>query len=349
MSTSSEASSASSASSAPGGAGSHAPGTAVHDGKLTVDLRQHAPSRADLGYPAGQNFVAYQSGFATADGAPIDTTLMLPAGTLRIPASVVSADGGNPLSVSDDPDHLRPPVDLVVNRTFGSLADARAALTADSATLGIGAAPSGGYEVGTDYSAVHDWLSLTVTMQAPDTAGHVVVQYAFNFGIYHNPVRDRIEHDGVVEIDLTKAPSREDLGFLPTYSTMDLNPEPGRTLTVRMTLPGGVVERQVTEVTSTSDSKDEPDPRGLGLPRRTSFTTTAMSMDELKAALLADAGALGLSPEQIQNGFAGDPGQNYGATLRGKPTAVYDVDVSFGGKVGPGKLNSATYDFVYRR
>ncbi|MFL6113799.1 MAG: hypothetical protein ACJ786_20935 [Catenulispora sp.] len=338
-------STSSGAASPPRASGSHAPGTAVHDGKLTVDLRR-PPSRADLGYPAGQNFVAYQSGFATADGTPIDTTLLLPAGTLRIPAYVVSADGGNPLT-DDDPDHLRPPVDLVLSRTFGKLADAQAAIAADAAVLGITVAPSSTYQTGTDYSAVHDWLSVTVTMQPPAADGHVDVQYAFHFGIYHNPVRDRIEHDGVLSIDLTRPPSREDLGLLPTYSTMDLNPEPGKTLTVRVTLPGGVVERQVAEVTSTSDSKDAPDPRGVGRPRRTSFTTTATTMDQLKADLLADAAALGLSPEQIRNGFGGGPGQNYGATLRGRSTPVYDVDVSFGGKVGPGQLNSATYNFSY--
>lgn len=340
-------STSSGAASPPTGGGSHAPGTAVHDGKLTVDLR-HAPSRADLGYPAGQNFVAYQSGFATSDGTPIDTTLILSAGTLRIPASIVSADGGNPL-VNDDPDHLRPPVDLVVNRTFGKLADARAALAADAVVLGITPAPSGGYQVGTDYSAVHDWLSLSVTMQAPAADGHVDVQYAFNFGIFHNPVRDRIEHDGVVSVDLTRSPSRDDLALLPTYSTMNLNPEPGRTLTVKLTLPNGVVERQVVEVTSTSDSKQAPDPRGVGLPRRTSFTTTATTMNQLKADLLADAGPLGLSPDQIRAGFKGSPGQNFGATLQGRSTPVYDVDVSFGGKVGPGELNSATYNFIYHR
>ena len=327
--------------------GSHAPGTAVHGGKLTVDLRR-APSRADLGYPAGQNFVAYQSGFATSDGAPIDTTLILPTGTVRIPAYIVSADGGNPL-VNDDPDHLRPPVDLVVNRTFGKLADAQAALAADAATLGIKVAPAGSYQAGTDYSAVRDWLSVTVTMQAPAADGHVDVQYAFNFGVYHNPVRDRIEHDGVISLDLTRLPSREDVALPPTYSAIDLDPEPGKTLGVRVVVPGGVVERQVVSVTSTSESKDVPDPRGVGVPRRTSFTTTSTTMDQLKANLLADAAALGLSPAQIQAGFAGAEGQNYGATLRGRSTAVYDVDVSFGGKVGPGELNSATYNFVYHR
>lgn len=340
-------STSSGAESSPTAGGSHAPGTAVHDGKLTIDLR-HAPSRADLGYPAGQNFVAYQSGFATSDGAPIDTTLILSTGTVRVPAYIVSADGGNPL-IDDDPDHLRPPVDLVLNRTFGRLADAQATLAADAAVLGIPVAPSTAYQVGTDYSAVRDWLSLTVTMQAPAADGHVDVQYAFNFGIYHNPLRDRIEHDGVVSIDLTRPPTREDLAMLPTYTSTDLNPEPGKTLAVRLTLPGGVVERQVTELTSTSESKTASDPRGVGLPRRTSFTTTATTMDQLKANLLADAAALGLSPEQIQNGFAGDPGQNYGATLQGRSTVVYDVDVSFGGKVGPGELNSATYNFMYRR
>jgi len=86
----STSSGASGAESPPTAGGSHAPGTAVHDGKLTIDLR-HAPSRAELGYPANQNFVAYQSGFATADGTPIDTTLVLATGTLRIPASIVNA------------------------------------------------------------------------------------------------------------------------------------------------------------------------------------------------------------------------------------------------------------------
>jgi|GEM_PF-4254056 len=341
----STSSGASGAESPPTAGGSHAPGTAVHDGKLTIDLR-HAPSRAELGYPANQNFVAYQSGFATADGQPIDTTLILSTGTVRIPAYIVSADGGNPL-INDDPDHRRPPVDLVVNRTFGKLADARDAIAADAAVLGIPVAPSSSYQVGTDYSVVRDWLSLSVTMQPPAADGHVDVQYAFNFGIYHNPVRDRIEHDGVVSIDLTRAPSREDLAMLPTYTSTDLNPEPGKTLAVRLKLPGGVIERQVTEVTSTSESKTVSDPRGVGQPQRTSFTTTATTMDQLKADLLADAPALGLAPEQIENGFNGAPNQNYGATLQGKSTPVYDVDVSFGGKVGPGNLNSATYNFTY--
>ena len=290
--------------------------------------------------------MAYQSGFATAGDEPIDTTLILPTNTVRIPAYIVSADGGNPL-VNDDPEHRRPPVDLVINRTFGKLADARAALAADAEVLGIPVAPSSSYQTGTDYTAVRDWLSVSVTMQAPAADGHVDVQYAFAFGIYHNPARDRIEHDGVVWIDLTRAPSREDLAMLPTYTTTDLNPEPGKTLAVRLTLPGGVIERQVTGITSTSESKTVSDPRGVGVPRRTSFTTTATTMDRLKADLLADAPALGLSPEQIKNGLEGAQNQNYGATLRGRSTPVYYVDVSFGGKVGPGNLNSATYNFTY--
>ncbi|ACU74010.1 hypothetical protein Caci_5151 [Catenulispora acidiphila DSM 44928] len=340
-------STSSGAASPPSAGGSHAPGTAVHDGKLTIDLR-HPPTRADLGYPAGQNFVAYQAGFATANGAPIATTLILPTGTLHIPAYNISADGGNPL-INDDPDHRRPPVDLVVTRTFGKLSDAQASVAADAPTLGIPVAPSATYQSGTDYSAVHDWLSVTVTMQAPAADGHVDVQYAFNFGIYHNPARDRIEHDGVVSIDLTRLPTRDDLAMLPTYPSTDLNPEPGKTLSVHLKLPAGTIQRQVTEVTSTSESKTVADPRGIGQPLRTSFTTTATTMDQLKANLLADAAALGLSPQEIQNGFNGNPGQNYGATLQGHSTAVYDVDVSFGGKVGPGNLNSATYNFMYRR
>jgi hypothetical protein len=323
-------------------------GTAVHDGKLTVDLRR-PPSRSDLGYPAGQNYVAYQNGFDTASGKPIDTTLILPAGTLHIPASIVSADGGNPLDATNDPDHLRPPQNLIVSRNFASLSDARASLASDAALLGIGAPPSGGYEYARDYTAVHDWLSVVVTMAAPETDGHLHVDYGFSFGIYHNPVRDRIEHDGVVSIDLTRLPSREDLGFLPTYNTGDLDAEPGQKMKVRLTLPGGTIEREASMVQSFSGTTEDPDYRGVAQPHRSVFSLSMTTTDKLKANLLADAPILGLEPAQILAAFKGTSGQNYGATLEGKSTAAYSVEVRFGGSYNLGTLSEATYEFTYHR
>jgi hypothetical protein len=331
------------------GAGSGLPGTAVHDGRLTLDLR-HPPTRAELGYPAGQNFVAYQSGFATDGGAPIDTTVILPGGTVRIPAYVVSADGGNPL-LKDDPGHLRPPVDVVINRTFAGAEAAQASLAADAAALGISPAPDAVFQAATDYRAVHDWLSVTVTMKPPGAEGTVDVMYAFSFGIYHNPVRDAVVHDGVMAIDLSRLPTRDDLAFQPTYSVSDVDPEPGRTLAVRVTLPGGVIQRQVIGVHSASDSRTVADPAGTGQPLQTRFTLVGTTVEKLKAELLADAGALGVAASDIEAGFAGEPGQDFGATLNGRSTGVYDVSVSFGGKLGAasGDLNSATYTFTYRR
>ena len=335
--------------------GNNAPGSVLRENAITLDLR-HPPTRADLGFPAGRNDRAYQQ---EAGKPPIATTVVLPTGTLRAPAFVVSATGddftpagrGNP----------RPPQRITVERVFGTAAEAADSLTADAALLGLDRAdleallfrvargtPPAVPQQGTLAGLVRDRLAVSV-----DVIGHedptVQVNYTFTINEYHNPAIDKVVHDGVLDIDLTRRPSRADLAFRDTYSLALVKAPPGGTLTARLSLPGGILQRAVTSVTSSSTAAGVEDPTGTAAPRGTDLALVPAGVADAERVLRADAGPLGLDAAAVDALFAGRPGTHVRRTLAGRGTAVYQVAAVVEVTLGqPGAFAAGiTYRFSY--
>jgi hypothetical protein len=336
--------------------GANAPGSVLRDNAITLDLRR-PPTRADLGFPEGSNQRAYQQ---EAGRPPIATTVELPTGTLRAPAIVVGADGDDhtPAGIRNP----RPPQRIVVERVFGTAAEAADSLTADSALLGLDRGdleallfrvargqPPAMPQRGTLDGLVRDWLAASV-----DVIGHedpsVQVNYTFTVNEFHNPAIDAVVHDGVFGIDLTRRPSRADLALRDTYSLAVVKAPPSGTLTARLRLPGGVLERRVTSVTSSTTAPGVDDPAGTGPPRRTDLALVASGVADAERMLRADAPLLGLDPAAVDAIFAGAPGTHVARTLPGRGGPAYDVAAVVQVTLGqPGAFAAAlTYRFTYR-
>ena len=339
--------------------GSTTRGTAVHDGKMTLDLRQK-PTRADLGYPTNENFVAYTRGFDTG-GDPIDTTVILPTGTLHIPAQSVSASDGNALDKSQDPDHVRPPLDIQIDRVFPSKQAALSSLAADAPALLVGwhvdiAAAQNAILHGTafDYGAsrLSNWLDVGFSTDSPGTDGTVHVTYQFGIDQWHSPWIDRVVHDGVFTADLTKPPTRLDLAMRDSYNASTYIPYPGTPLSVKLTLPNGVLTRQASSVASASTSPKDTDPHGVNQPTYTTVDLLSNTSESVLADVLADAPLLGLKPADVQAVYD-QKADKPSATLTGLSGPVFDVTVkvSFDKTVAATSAYSATaeYTFTYHR
>lgn len=336
--------------------GSTAPGSVLRDGAITLDLRR-PPARADLGFTEGRNERAYQQG---PGGAPIAVTVELPTGTLALPAFVVSADGNDhtPAGVRNP----RQPERIVIERVFADAAAARESLAADSALLGLDRAerelllsrvaagrPPALPQQGNLTGLVRGWLAASV-----DVIGHedatVQVNYTFTVNEYHNPAIDKVVHDGVFAIDLTRRPSRADLALRDGYSLAEVRPAPRAELTARLALPGGTLEREVASVTSTTTSAASTDPAGTGEPRQTAVSLPATGTDQAARTLRADAALLGLDETAVRAVFARAPGAHIKTTLRGRSTPVFDASAQVELTVGqPGPFAaSISYRFDYR-
>jgi hypothetical protein len=336
--------------------GNNAPGSILRENAITLDLRQ-PPTRADLGVTGGSNDRAYQQ---EAGRPPIATTVELPTGTLRAPAFAVSASGDD--STPAGRQNPRPPQRITVERVFGTAAEAADSLTADAALLGLDRAdleallfrvargtPPAMPQHGSLDGLVRDLLAVSV-----DVIGHedptVQVNYTFTINEFHNPALDKVVHDGVFGIDLTRRPSRADLAFRDTYSLAPVKAPPGGTLTARLTLPGGVLRRAVTSVTSSSTAPGVEDPAGTGMPRRTDLALVPAAVADAERVLRADAGPLGLDAAAVDAIFAGKPGTHVRETLAGRGSPVYDVAAVVEVTLGqPGAFAAAiTYRFSYR-
>jgi hypothetical protein len=341
----------------PNRSGSDAPGSILRDNTITLDLR-HPPTRADLGFADGRNNRAYQR----AAGDPeIATTVLLPTGTLRTPAFLVSADGNDYTPAGTH--NPRQPELISVQRVFGSAAQAADSLTADAALLGLdradlellitrveaGRPPKALPQQGTLTGFVRDWLSAQV-----DVIGHddpsVQVNYTFAINVFHSPAIDKVVHDGVFGLDLTRQPSRADLALRDTYSLAILKQPPGGMLTARLTLPGGVLSRAVQEVESSSTDAGFEDPTGTGRPRQTQLFLEPSGAGDAERTLHADAALLGLDPRAIDAVFGGPPDQHVVRTLTGGSTNVYRITVRVDVTPGqPGRFAAALrYDITYR-
>jgi hypothetical protein len=332
------------------------PGSILRDNSITLDLR-HPPTRADLGFTDGRNFRAYQQ---EAGKPPIATTVVLPTGTLRVPAFIVNADVNDftPAGAQNP----RPPQRIIVERVFGIAAEAADSLTADAAQLGLDRAeletlvlrvargtPPAMPQRGNLAGLVRGWLAASV-----DVIGHedpsVQVNYTFTINEYHNPAIDKVVHDGVFGIDLTRRPSRADLAFRDTYSVAEVKVPPRGTLTARLTLPGGVLQRAVTSVVSSTTAVGVDDPAGAGEPRQTTLSLVATGVAEAERTLRADAGLLGLDPGAVDAVFAGEPGSHVKRTLAGRSTPMYEVAAVVEVTLGqPGAFGAnVSYRFSYR-
>jgi hypothetical protein len=176
------------------------------------------------------------------------------------------------------------------------------------------------------------------------------VNYTFTINEYHNPAIDKVVHDGVFAIDLTRRPSRADLAFRDGYSLAEVRPAPRAELTARLTLPGGTLERPAASVTSTTTSAGATDPAGTGEPRQTAVTLPATGADQAARTLHTDAALLGLDEAAVRAVFAGAPGTHVKTTLPGRSTGVYDVSAHVELTLGqPGPFAaSISYRFDYR-
>lgn len=334
--------------------GSSSPGSIVHDGALTLDFRQR-PTRADVGFGTDRNVRSYEP----TGQSKLQSTLIFPTGQVVVPATDVTiatdTSGG---ALDHNFDHE--PKQFTVSRLFASGDDARASLTADAHTLGLSqdeidlALP----QIGTGavvpqqrvlHGLVDSWLSVDVELM-DDEGGQVSAQYAIGIDVYHNPAIDKVVQDGVFTADLTHKPTRSDLGMLDGYSTATLQPAWQQTLAVRLTLPDGVIDEPVSNITTLSATTATGDPEGKNAPVSTAVQLTSSDAATLQQRVTKDAAVLGLDAAQVAAIFASPAGGNrVQKTLAGRGTSVYDVAARFDVTAGGTNAFSAavTYTFTF--
>ena len=317
--------------------GTTASGSIVHDNKATIDLRRK-PTREDLGFEPGRNDRSYQRG---AGVAAILTTVELPTGSLHIPAFIITADGGNFASSAP-----LPPRNIVVQRLFTRPDQALHSLIADAPTLRFSqqdvesllarVAATAGTPVpqqGVLNGLVQDWLAAYAEVIGYED-GTVGVNYTFTIDQFHNPAIDKVVHDGVFGIDLTHRPSRAELAFRENSNTARVQPAWNATLSVRLTMPDGVIQRPVTSVDSTAT--------------QTVVSLVPSSIQDAQHVLAVDAPVLGVETSAIDAVFTGKPG-HVKTTLPGRNTAFYATTVTIDATLGqPGAFAAAvSYTFTY--
>lgn len=149
-----------------------------------------------------------------------------------------------------------------------------------------------------------------------------------------------------MKIDLRHPPTRAQLGFMPTYDTADITPQPpSRTpLTVDLTLPGGRAVVHADSVSSMSGpTLRQPD--AAAPPNRTDLTSV-QSITAARAELTGNAPALGLTTTQVDGLFAGCG--TVRRTLR-VSTAAYELEVRLAADLctTDGPAASLRYIFSY--
>ena len=329
------------------------PGSILHDNALTIDLR-HKPTREDFGFQPGRNTRAYER---PAGVDAITTTVELPTGRLRVPAFIVSADAGNMLA--EDEINPRPPENIIVQRLFDDPAEVAPSLVADAKILGLkqtdidlllprvtGSLHSGIPQSGVLNGLVRDWLAIWVEVIGYEDDNDIGVNYNFSIDRFHNPAIDKVVHGGIFGIDLTHRPSRADLAFRDTHNDARVAPAWDETLTVRLRLPDGVIERRVSSVDSSTTAGAVSDPRGVGEPRQTIVTLTSSGVPDAERILRADAKVLGIDPAEV-DAFFTQPKGHHKATLRGRTTAVAEIEVRLDANLGQPGAFAAGVDYVF--
>lgn len=332
--------------------GNSEPGSMVRDNTAVIDLRR-PPTRAELGFRPGRNDRSYQR----AGGGPaIVTRIELPTGTLSTQAFVITASGDDNTPAGGA--NPRPPQRIVVERVFSDVAAATSSLADDAVTLGLSRpgitslmsriAPGSG-QGGVLPGLVRDWLAVSVAVIGQDDRT-VQVNYSFTVNEFHNAAIDDVVRDGVFDIDLTMRPSRADLAFRDTFSLASVQPAPGQRLVARITLPHGVLQREVHSVRSSTTAPDVIDPSGTGEPRQTTVTLPSSSVAGAERTLRDDAALLGLNPTDIEAAFRGERGTHVRMTLPGGSTPVYDIVAVVDATPGqPGNFAASVgYRFTYR-
>jgi hypothetical protein len=333
--------------------GNTASGSILHGNKLTLDFR-HKPTRAEVGLESGKNSRAYER-----NGPQLEATVVLPTGTLEIACfgiSIATDQGGG----ATDTVTTHSPKFFDLLRLFPDGASARQSLSADAEALGLDQAEvdlvfpqlATGAVVPQQrvlHGLVDNWLSIDVDVSDADN-GAVQADYAISIDLYHNDALDKVVRNGVFGIDLTHRPSRADLGMLDTYRLAQLSPAWNQTLGVKLLLPGGAIERDISTISSTSAINVGDDPAGTGPPKNTNINFLASKTDDVRQILLADAPILGLDTAQVAAIFGATPGSRVQQTLTGRTTSVYavtaKVDVSLG--VSGSYAANLTYSFTYR-
>lgn len=305
------------------------PPTIVRDGAVSLDLTQR-PTRESFGIPADRNFRAYQR---PAGGEPLRTTVSLTGGSFEVPAYLIQAasdfSGG-----ANDKDYSHQPKAIDVFASYPSGEKALAAVASHADLLGLDPQRiklvEGDLGAGATVSQsrvltglVDDWLSVEVVLTDADE-GEVQVQYEFNVDVYHNAAADKILDDGVVDLDLRARPSREDLGFLPSYREADVNAEPFRDLTVRLRTAAGTARVQAPNLTSSS--------AGPGGPPTATVITSTSSPERLRADLLSQVDALGLPEAEVRSLFdgSGSRDKTFEATCGGSCSMTVLIGVENG-------------------
>jgi hypothetical protein len=310
----------------------------MRNNHMILDLR-HKPTRKDFGLPPGKNTTAFQR----ASGVPaIETTVVLPTGTVRIPAFDIAIDSGDLLTTVE-----QPPRKIVVQRVFATPRQALESLSDDAPALGI--SPSSINRLGARVSPtvgtpmpqqgvidglVDDWLAVYIEVIGYGD-GTVGVNYHFTIDQFHNPVVDNIVHNGIYELNLTRRPSRAELGFKPGDLIGRVGPAWNETMAINLILPTGSVRRPISSVSS-SDAV-------TGIDLSSSDTATA------RRILTEDSQVLGLAQSSIDRIFTAAPGFQT-VKIPGTSTPIYnftaDVDVNVG---QPGEYAATvSYTFVYR-
>lgn len=315
------------------------PGTVIHNGKVSLDLR-HKPTRKEWGFGKGANHQAYQAGFGPASKRDVvQATVQLSTGTLHVPASIVEADSGHTLT--DTSTAPLPPRKILLQRRFSDSAKARRSLLVDGPTLGLSdtgterllstiggslgtSAPSRGVLNG----FVRDWLDTYVEVIGLDNR-EVEVNYNFRIDYFHNPVVDKIVHNGVYRLDLTQRPSRTELGYLPYMDEGDIMRAWNEKLAIRLTLPTGVIQRPIEDVTSSGNKTWI----SLGGPG---------SVKRMHRILATDAHRLGIDPAAVERVYK----TNGGGDLHARSTPVYDLTVQVGANLHQPGDNSAGLTYV---
>jgi len=187
--------------------------------------------------------------------------VVLPNGSLTIPAFVVGADGG--AFTANQP---LPHRDIIVQRVFAKPDQALQSLIADGPILGFTeqntkdllSRVSSTIETPTPQQGVldgfiRDWLAAYAEVIGYED-GTVGVNYHFTIDQFHNEAIDKVVHDGVFPIDLTHRPSRTELAFLNDLDSARVQPgslfdgKPGH---IKMTLTGRTTP--IYDITVTAD------------------------------------------------------------------------------------------------
>jgi hypothetical protein len=331
------------------------PGSIVHDNALTIDFTRR-PTRADLGLAADRSFRAYDR-----TGPMLQATLKFPGGTVRVPATSVLAatdsSGG-----ATDVNYTHQPKYFTVSRTFTGVGEARTALTQDAAVLGLSRTEieenlpdlGGGTIVPQTrvlHGLVHDWLSVEVDLTDGDEPGVIKADYQIAVDAYHNPALDKVVRDGVFTADLTRKPTRADLGMLDGYGESDARPAWGERLAVAWTLPTGVLAEPVASVLTYSGAGASVDAFGKAEPDRSIVLLATKDFADGAAQLTRDAPLLGLDPATVRDVFAGAPaGTRVSRTVNGADTPHYGVTAKI--EVGRSATTPGTatihYTFHYK-